>query len=406
MRNGGRKPTGTVQKTCDGRWRGRITLADGSRQWLDPFPPGTSEAMARERTAALTEQAIAMGLKSTGPKPSPAQAKLDCEAWVNLWLDERDRRALSSRVTKEGHWKHHIAPVLSTKHPRHWTRNDFRTLSAALDRKVQAEQISWKTAVDIWGTATKMADDACNSKHNVLRCRDDDSPALRVKGPDRGAAVSKQYLFPSEVGKLLACEVVPEAWERLFAVAIYTYCRASELRALTWDDVDLQHNIIRITKAVVAGSDTVKSTKSKRGRTIPIEPTLRPLLVAMRESCPTGQVLPGMPSPYNLSAGLKRWLKVAKVDRSSLTSKGPSERPIRFHDLRATGITWMAVRGDEAQKIQARAGHSNFSTTQGYIREAEVLREGFGEPFGPLPARLGQKFCLRVLPTNCASSQK
>ncbi len=406
MKRTGRKPTGTVQPTGDGRWRGRVTLNDGSRQWLDPFPAGTSEAMARERTAALTEQAAAMGIKGTGPKPSKQEAKVSCEAWVTFWLDERDRRGLSSRVTKDGHWRHHIAPVLSSKHPKHWTRNDFRALSAALDGKVRAGSLSWKSAIDVWGTATKMIDDACNAKSAAIRCRDD-NPSLKVRGPDRGAAVSKQYLFPSEMNQLLACEAVPLPWARLFTIAVYTYCRASELRALTWDDVDLQHNVIRITKSIAIGKDEIKSTKSKRGRTIPIESALRPLLVTMHgEVEGKGDLLPDMPSAFNLSAGLKRWLKVAKVDRASLTSKGPSERPIRFHDLRATGITWMAVRGDEPQKIQARAGHSSFTTTQGYIREAEVLRDGFGEPFGPLPSRLGQKFCLRVLPTGEKSSQK
>lgn len=48
---------------------------------------------------------------------------------------------------------------------------------------------------------------------------------------------------------------------------------------------------------------------------------------------------------------------------------------ITFHDLRATGITWMAVRGDDPLKIKQRAGHASLSTTEGYIRLAEELRE-------------------------------
>ena len=60
-------------------------------------------------------------------------------------------------------------------------------------------------------------------------------------------------------------------------------------------------------------------------------------------------------------------------------------RHIVFHDLRATGITWMAVRGDEPLRIKQRAGHQSFSTTEGYIHEAENLARGFGEPFPPLP---------------------
>ena len=45
----------------------------------------------------------------------------------------------------------------------------------------------------------------------------------------------------------------------------------------------------------------------------------------------------------------------------------------------------MAVRGDDPLKIKHRAGHKQFSTTEGYIREAEAVRDGFGAAFPPLP---------------------
>ena len=46
------------------------------------------------------------------------------------------------------------------------------------------------------------------------------------------------------------------------------------------------------------------------------------------------------------------------------------------------------ARRDDPLKIQHRAAHEDFKTTQGYIREAEHLHEGFGTPFPPLPADL------------------
>jgi hypothetical protein len=62
---------------------------------------------------------------------------------------------------------------------------------------------------------------------------------------------------------------------------------------------------------------------------------------------------------------------------------------VTFYDLRATGITWMALRGDNPLTIKQRAGHRRFETTEGYIREAENLRAANpGEPFPPLPASL------------------
>jgi hypothetical protein len=41
----------------------------------------------------------------------------------------------------------------------------------------------------------------------------------------------------------------------------------------------------------------------------------------------------------------------------------------------------MAVRGDDPLKIKQRCGHTTFSTTELYIREAEAVQEGFGVPF-------------------------
>lgn len=55
---------------------------------------------------------------------------------------------------------------------------------------------------------------------------------------------------------------------------------------------------------------------------------------------------------------------------------------------RARACNWMAVRGDEPLKIMQRAGHTDFRTTQLYVREAEAVREGFGDVFPPLPESL------------------
>ena len=56
-----------------------------------------------------------------------------------------------------------------------------------------------------------------------------------------------------------------------------------------------------------------------------------------------------------------------------------------WHDLRATGLTWLAIRGDDPLKIKQRAGHSAFSTTEGYVRQAEAVRPDFDDVFPSLP---------------------
>ncbi len=393
---GGRKPTGTIQKTKDGRWRARITLADGTRKWLPPFPAGTSEQMAREKCAALTEKAQRLGLRRTevgavDRKKLAAAAKASCEGWVTLWNAAREAKGLTSSRVSKGHWTTYLQPVLGTKHPRDWTRDDFRKLSRNLDDKIAGGSCAWKTATNAWGTATKMADDACNAKDDAIRCRND-NPAEDVRGPDAGEKTAKQYLYPSEFEALMACEKVPLEWKRVFAVATYTYARLGELLALTWNDVDLDHGAISITRSIDSNTGLEKTTKSKCPRTIPIEPELMPLLVAMYAEAanlnpqkqPSGPVL-RFPTKLHHANALREMLERAGVKRAALFTAGPSVKRIRFHDLRATGITWMAVRGDDPLKIKDRAGHTDFNTTQIYIRTADAVRVGFGEPFPALP---------------------
>ena len=92
--------------------------------------------------------------------------------------------------------------------------------------------------------------------------------------------------------------------------------------------------------------------------------------------------LTGRPlDPKRYAATLRLALKRAKVDGKL--------RP--FHDGRDTSITNAAAAGTSPAALMARAGHSDFKTTQGYIdlagetfrEEAELLEERlFGQKSG------------------------
>jgi integrase len=251
---------------------------------------------------------------------------------------------------------------------------------------VQAHELTWKSARNFWVVATKMVADAAGSKLDELRVRDD-NPAVGVEGPDRGARKAKQFLYPSEFLTLAACPAVPLDARRAVAIAIYTYLRDGELRALRWDggDIDLEHGVLSVTKAL--RHRTVKPTKSGETRRFAIEAALLPLLQTMRaEAGHEGPVL--RLREDHMAELLRKWLHIAGVRRPELHKGSPTRKPLTWHDLRATGATWMAVRGDDPLKIKQRCGHATFSTTELYIREAEAVRDGFGEVFPPLPEAL------------------
>jgi integrase len=271
-----------------------------------------------------------------------------------------------------------------------WTRDDLRKLSRDLDAKVRGDDIAWKTAINIWGTATKICSDASESKLDAIRCRPDD-PSDKVRGPDEGDEVGLQFLYPSEFVKVVTCPEVPLKWRRLIALAVYSYARDGELRALEPRDVHEEHGRLNIDKAYDNRSGELGSPKGGTGRRVPMEAPLGPLVRALR-----GQY----PSHRDMARGLRRWLKRAGVDRHELHHTTPTSRPIRFHDLRATGVTWLAIRNDPPLEIQRRAGHQNFETTQKYIRLADALRAGFGTVFPSLPPELLSESTSGVLITS------
>jgi hypothetical protein len=43
---------------------------------------------------------------------------------------------------------------------------------------------------------------------------------------------------------------------------------------------------------------------------------------------------------------------LAGVKRAELHRTDKTRKALTWHDLRATGVTWMAIRGDDLQRIQ------------------------------------------------------
>jgi integrase len=128
-----------------------------------------------------------------------------------------------------------------------------------------------------------MFKDAVNAKDRKLRVLKA-NPADGVRGPERGEAKAKQYLYPSEFLRLVSCGAIPLRYRVAYALAVYTYTRAGELVALTWDDVDLQHRVFHVTKALDHASGETKGTETKVSRKVPIEQNLLPLLALLRDA--------------------------------------------------------------------------------------------------------------------------
>lgn len=373
----GRPAKGSVQRRGN-LFVARISLPDGRRPWIelpaDIQTEDAARAMAAELSIAARKRAVQQQTKPVGETLA---------AYVLRWLAPRYARKMTSARVSASYLRIHVLPQLGSKPIDTITTDDLEDVVSALDAKVRDDELSWKAATNIWGNVTKLFDDAHRAKDRALRVIDH-NPCTGIRGPDRGEQKSKVYLYPSEFDALVRCEGVPLYRRQLYALAIYTYLRPSELEALEWDDVDLQHGTIHAHQTVDGEYGGTKELKTKSARVLPIEPALLPLMHSLHAQRTGPRVIEHMPPDSKLATTLRADLERAGITRAALLTETSTRRHLRFYDLRATGITWCAVRGDDPIKLQRRAGHSSLSTTQVYIREAENLASSFGTVFPAL----------------------
>jgi len=370
---------------CDAERAGRI-LADAAK--ADAAELRALEALVAELAGGQLE-----------PVPAAPKGSETFAQYAERWFEDRERRGLHIG-SDPGRIANHVTPILGALPVQEVGPEHLRAVVERLDDTVRAGSLHWNTARKVWGLLTKLFNDAARSKVAALRVRED-NPARDVDGPDRGEPTAKQWLYPAEVAALLACEDVPTRWREIYALSIYLYLRPGELAALEWNDVDLEHGIVHVHQALDLSAGRLKGTKTGVTRKVPIHPSLKPLLERMRRD--KGRVLEsehpnrkaegGLPPVEDLAASLRDHLTRAGVKRAELHEDRPTTKRITFYDLRSTGITWEVLAGTEPLRVQQRAGHKDFSTTQGYIRTAEELGASVGDPFPPLPpAILGPAF--------------
>jgi integrase len=323
--------------------------------------------------------------------------------WYARYYRWREGRVSGAESVEDsrGRFRKWIEPKLGTLAMVKVTRDNLEAFAEYLDEQAADEVIAPKTALNIFGELTVGFAFARYGKNKygknlALRILGVD-PAEDAAGPDAGTDKQKPFLRPDEVMKLLACEAVPLERRHVYALAIYTAMRQGELRALQVRDVDLESMQITVVRQVKNGKEKDR-TKTGRARIVQIEPHLVPLLeMLIAGKQPTDRVL--WVGAHNRCASyLREDLLTAGCTRGALhvDKKDPMRARMKFHNLRDTCLTHMAVRRDPPQDVQWRAGHTTPAMTEAYIANARYQAgANFGAPLAPLPQQV-----LRALPPD------
>jgi integrase len=164
-----------------------------------------------------------------------------------------------------------------------------------------------------------------------------------------------RFASPDEAAKLLAA--LPEDDRVIWATACYAGLRLGELRALTFDDVDLEAGVIRVRRSWDPHEGPIEPKSRAGTRDVPIVAVLRGHLAAhlLRKPWRSGLIFGRTEAqpfdPRTLAIRAEKAWTAAKLT------------PIGLHECRHTCASIFIAAGVNAKALSSYLGHSSITIT-------------------------------------------
>jgi integrase len=174
----------------------------------------------------------------------------------------------------------------------------------------------------------------------------------------KAATPRLDFLSRTEVDTLLGAGT--NVYRNMALLAVNTGMRIGEIRALSWDSVDLERRLVYVRRSVVRR--VMSSPKNYRSRFVPMTTAVHEMLSASSGQPENAFVFVGQRGgavPESTAGkGLRRLCLLAGI------------RPIGWHVLRHTFATQLVAEDVNIRVIQTLLGHSSLVVTERYAHVA------------------------------------
>jgi integrase len=345
FQNGYLYKRGRRKKMWVGRWWENAIGSDGTVERLRRSEVLGSVAEIPTRSQA--EQLLADRLRSINSgefRPNSIRTFRDFgESWLAEVLP-------TVKHSTRKHYKYmlrfHLYPVFGNMQLRLITRDAVQKF---LSMKLQSG-LSWKTVKHlrtVFGTVMGAAETAELIPSNPVR---------KTRFPRRGPVREKAAIAPEKIRELL--DHLPEPSASLAWLLVLTGLRIGELLALRWQNVDLEHGVLRVTQALYDGVfDSPKTQRSKRS--VPLGAKSIEILSARK------------PADVNPEALVFATPRGTPLERHNLVNRQlkPTMKKlglvgVSWHWLRHVNATLLDGVGTPLGTVQALLGHSSSEITR------------------------------------------
>jgi len=279
--------------------------------------------------------------------------------YANVWLEQATHLRPTTRNLYERQIRARIAPSALGDTP--------------LPEIARADVGAWWRSLD--HTHERTADIAYTVLRTILYGAVDDglieaNPAQRIKGagkPSKRRTIDP--LTPAQVAAV--ADAMPPQWRLGVLLGAWCGLRSGEIRELRRKDINTATGVIKIRRGVTRASSEVvigepKTRASIRDVRIPASmlPDVRQHLLDFAQIGDEGLLF------YEASGGKnvpdnrwrRAWLKACEQ---------VGIEDFHFHDLRKTGLTYLALNGATARELQVIAGHTTATMAMRYQEVAD-----------------------------------
>ena len=368
---------GNIRKRKDGRWEGRYTAG---------YDPKTGKRIIKNvlgKTQAEVKQKLSTAMEACKAVDVVRSDDYTVAEWLRTWfaLYAKPNIRPTTARSYQGSMELHIIPRIGCIKLNKLTGRDIQKLYKDLmengrlrkDQKSKQPGLSSTTVRGIHMMLHNALDRAVKERL-ILRNPTEDCIIPKVQKQEM------KILHPEDMKAYL------EAAEKrgvlpMFYLELVSGIRKGELVALRWEDLDVEHRTISVSKQALGGLGkelVVNRPKTENSiRAISIPQDAVDLLVQAHEKHPENPYL--FPSP--LTGGMYHPDSVVNLHKKILKDAGLEH--IRFHDLRHTFATMALQNGVDVKTVSNMLGHYDAGfTLRTYTHATRQMQQQAAEKMG------------------------
>jgi integrase len=361
-------------------------LPSGETRWQVDYRDREGKRRHKQFTTkanAVTFETQVRGQLAAGTHVADS-ASVTVQAAGELWLERGEREGLEAGTLRQyrQHLQHHIAPLLGCVKLSRLTTPDVERFrdNLLVERSrplARAILTSLKGIIKEAKRRGLIAHDPAADTSVSLSKRGRAKVEIPTKEEIRALLTTAAKIWPYSKAvrtrkgeqKIIAISLRP-----LIVTAIFTGLRASELRGLTWDNVDFEEGVIQVRQRADF-QNVIGQPKSEAGtRDVPMAPMVANTLRSWKLACPSTPLNLVFPTengtihsnsnihrhcwgPLQRRAGLS---DVVGQDANGVDIRVPR---LTFHALRHAAASLFIEQGWTPKKVQTVMGHASIQVT-------------------------------------------